>query len=245
MGSGGLILIMIVGPILLILVGIVAYYSWKKEQARKAALSALAVELGLSWDPSRDTGHDDRYSNFEVFRRGHTRSAYNTMTGTHAVGGRPFPLIMGDFTYKVTSHNGKSSTTTTYRFSYLILHLPYPGVPDLLIRPEHLFDKLGSMLGFDDIDFESAEFSRTFMVKSPDRRFAYDVVTPAMMEFLLSLPSPPTIDMERSMLCLTDGRRRWTPEQFRGTLEFADRFLSLWPEHVVHDLTTRATGRVG
>ncbi len=228
-------------PLILIAVGVGAWYAWKKEQERKAALIELAAELGLTFDPSRDSTHDDRYANFEIFRRGHSRAAYNTLSGTYAINNIAHPLVMGDFIYKVTNSNGKSSSTTTYRFSYIILHLPLPGVPDLLIRPEHIFDKLGSALGFDDIDFESAEFSRKFLVKSPDKRFAYDVVTPRMMEFLLGKRGQaPAIDLERGMLCLAQGNRRWTPEQFRETLEFANTFLSLWPEHVITDLKSRA-----
>ena len=136
------VVIAILLPIVLLGVGVAIYFSWKAEEERRRALAAFAAELGLSFDSAKDFGHDERYANFEIFRRGHSRAAYNTMTGTLPINGTDHPVILGDFTYKVTSSNGKSSTTTTYRFSYLILHLPLPGVPDLLIRPEHIFDKL-------------------------------------------------------------------------------------------------------
>src|SRR5204862_1433100 len=92
----------------------------------------------------------------------------------------------GDFTYKETSGSGKDERTTTYEFSYLLIRLPYGNVPDLLIRPEGFFDKLAAMIGFSDINFESAEFSRRFLVKSSDKKFAYDVIDPRMMDFLLA-----------------------------------------------------------
>ena len=60
---------------------------------------------------------------------------------------------------------------------------------------------------FDDIDFESDEFSRKFYVQSSDRKFAYDVLHPRMMEFLLQT-TPPMIDVEGGALCLSGGRRR-------------------------------------
>ena len=241
MGEGGFVVIMIVAPFVLIAIGIAVYYAWKAEQERKTGLQALAEEFGLRFISAHDKTHDERYANFEIFRRGHSRSAYNSLFGSIEISGSQHGLVMGDFTYKVTSSNGKSSSTTTYRFSYLILHPPLPGVPDLLIRHEHLLDKIGSALGFDDIDFESAEFSRKFMVSSPDKRFAYDVVTPRMMEFLLGAGRIPIIDLECGMLCLSDGSRRWKPEEFREKLRFAETFFSLWPEHVVRDLQTRAT----
>ncbi|MEL6796219.1 MAG: DUF3137 domain-containing protein [Planctomycetota bacterium] len=239
MSDGMFIVILIAG--LLAAAGFGTWYSWKRAKERREALATLAGQLGMRFDAAKDYGHDERYTNFEIFRRGHSRAAFNTLTGPVSINGSPHPVVMGDFIYKVTSGSGKNRRTTTYRFSYTIVHLPLAGVPDLLIRPEHVFDKLGSMLGFDDIDFESAEFSRKFLVKSRDKRFAYDVVTPAMMEFLLETRGQaPAIDLEHGMVCLAQGGKRWTPEQFKQALAFADRFLSLWPEHVVADLRSRA-----
>ena len=42
--------------------------------------------------------------------------------------------------------------------------------------------------GFNDIDFESAEFSRKFYVKAKDRRWAYDIIHQRMIEYLLEAP---------------------------------------------------------
>jgi len=41
----------------------------------------------------------------------------------------------------------------------------------------------------DDIDIESAEFSRKFFVKAPEKRWAYHVVHQQMMAYLLEAPS--------------------------------------------------------
>lgn len=233
-----LIILLIIAVAVIGLVAVVLGH--KAAQARREALAALARELGWGFDPSNDTTHDDLYAQFEVFRRGHSRAAYNTLRGDLVIDGRPYAAQMGDFTYKVTTSNGKSSSTTTYRFSYLILRLPFPLVPQLLIRPEGVFDKLMGAVGFDDIDFESAEFSRRFFVKSTDKRFAYDVVHPRMMEFLMGLGSPPAVDIERGACCLTDGRRRWDVEQFRWHTGFAAQFFDRWPDHLTAELDARA-----
>ena len=219
----------------IILVGVVAYFSWLAEKKRREAMAALAAELGLSFDPARDRSHDEEYAHFEIFRRGHSRAAYNTMSGQLEFQGRQWPAKMGDFTYKITTSTGKSTTTQTYRFSYLILHMPWSGVPDLLIRREGMFDKIAGVLGFDDIDFESAEFSRRFHVSSPDKRFAYDVIDPRMMEFLLR-GDPPTVDIENRRCCISDGRSRWEPVEIRQKLAWITEFLDHWPAHVLASL---------
>lgn len=214
------------------------YLAHKAAEQRRMALSALAAELGWMFDASKDTTHDEEYARFEIFRRGHSRAAYNTLWGELDIDGRAYPAKMGDFTYKVTRNTGKSRSTTTYRFSYLIVHLPFMGAPDLLIRREGFLDKLAGVIGFDDIDFESSEFSRRFHVSGNDKRFAYDVVHPRMMEFLLASDAP-TVDIERGRCCLADGKRRWEPAQFTAQIEWARRFFDLWPDHVTTDLEAR------
>lgn len=227
--------IVLVAVIVLTLVGVAVYFGHKAEQERIAALRLIASDHGWAFDPSSDRHHDDVYGCFPIFTQGHSRRAYNTISGAHTVNGATHRVRMGDYLYRVTRSNGKTTTTTTHRLSYLIVQLSYPGVPDMLIRPEHLFDKIGAAIGFDDIDFESAEFSRRFLVKSADKRFAYDVVTPRMMEFLMASPGR-SVDLKRGMICVTDGVKRWKPEAFLTHLSWISGFVELWPEHVVRGL---------
>jgi hypothetical protein len=229
--------------VLLIIAGValfavVAFYAHKAAKRRREELGALAASMGWSFDPSSDTRHDEEYAHFEIFRNGHGRRAYNTLRGAMEVGGRTCEAKAGDFEYKTTSSDGKNTTTHTHHFSYLIVHLPFVELPELLIRREHIFDKIAGAFGFDDIDFESEAFSRRFHVKSPDKRFAYDVITPRMMEFLLA-EQPPMLDIERGRCCVADGSSYWKPEAFRANMEMLRRFLDLWPEHLVTDLETR------
>jgi hypothetical protein len=226
------ILIVLIGTALL---GALAYYSWKREQQRREELAALAAELGWRFDPGKDCSHDREYANFEIFRRGHSRCAMNTLTGTIDIKGRQYAAKVGDFRYKVTTSNGKTTTTATYRFSYLIVHMPFPAVPPLIIRREGLFDRVKGFFGYGSISFESAEFNKRFYVNSNDKKFAYDVIHPRMMEFLMAT-NPPTVDMERGRLCLSDGRNRWSPPEFRRHIDWLRQFFDHWPTHVKHDL---------
>ena len=211
--------------------GIGAWLAHKAAAERRRALAELAARHGLAFDPHEDDGHDDEYAQFEIFRRGHSRVAKNTLSGRLELFGRPCALRAGDFRYRVTRNSGKSRRTSTYRFSYLIVHPPWQ-TPPLLIRREGVFDKLASAFGFDDIDFESDEFSRRFYVKSTDKRFAYDVLHPRMMEFLLAEP-PPMLDLEGGALCVSDGERRWDPAGFERQIAFVRKFCELWPRHLL------------
>lgn len=208
---------------------------WLYARKRRKALAALAAELGFMFDPGEDHGHDEQYAPFAAFQRGGRRRAYNTLEGAVVIDGREFSCRMGDFRYTV--QHGKSAST--HRFSFLIVHPPFRALPDLLIRRENVFDKITGVFGFDDIDFESAEFSRRFHVQSRDRRFAYAVIHPGMIDFLMA-DDPGAIDLRGGACCLTDGSRCWAPEEFRAKLAWITRFFDLWPDHVTKELEARA-----
>jgi hypothetical protein len=78
--------------------------------------------------------------------------------------------------------------------------------PELTITSEGIFSKIAQAIGYDDIDFESAEFSRRFCVRSKQKRFAYDVCHPRMMEHLL-VNRDLSIEIENDALALLFGRR--------------------------------------
>jgi hypothetical protein len=222
--------------ILLVLLGIsaaaaIGYFVWKAEQKRTDELRAFALELGWTFSSSRRSASAAEFANFGCFQRGHSRSAFNTLEGVIEVAERAYDVRMGDFRYKVTSGSGKNRRTHTYTFSYAVVRLPFGSVPPLLIRRERLLDKLAGAFGFPDINFESAEFSRRYCVKSPDRRFAYDVIDQRMIEFLLRT-DPPAIEISRGRCCLTNGSGRWSADEFRARHAWLHEFFQHWPRHL-------------
>jgi hypothetical protein len=202
-----------------------------------AAVIALIAFFSWRFDPSSDYSFDNEHSEFSVFQHGSNRYSYNTLVGTIQANGDAWPAQMGDYHYKTESSDGKNTQTEHHRFSYLLVTLPYPSSPDLRIRREGFFDTLAHAFGFSDINFESAEFSKRFDVKSSDKKFAYDVIHPKMMEFLMA-DDPPTIEISGGSCCLTIGWRTWSAEQFQQQVDWAAKFFNLWPKYLVADLKT-------
>lgn len=213
-------------------------YGHKQAKQRQEALAALCDQRGWRFMPDRDRDHDDQFRHFAAFRRGSGRYAYNSMYGRLEIDGRTFPLKTGDFHYKTQSTNKDGKTSTTHHhFSYLLVDVPFPGTPDLAIRPEGFIDKVSGFFGFDDIDFESKEFSDKFHVKGSDKRFTYDVVHPRMMEFLLATRGP-ALEIKQGYCCVTR-RAAWKPEEFAHYLEWTGMFFDRWPRHVMADPESR------
>lgn len=163
------------------------------------------------------------------------------MSGLLKVWGRGLEAEVGDYHYKVTRNSGKRRSTTTYRFSYMLVELPFgPQLPGVALRAEGVFDKLAGAIGFEDIDFESAEFSRRYHVSGTDRRYVYDLLHPRMIEWMLDCP-PPQFEVRDGVLLMVagGGAGRWTPEEFEAAVNWASRFLEGWPEYLVRDLRAR------
>lgn len=227
----------IVVPLMIALFAVMAYLSHQQAVQRRNDLMRIADGLGWAFDPSSHSDWDDRFPQFGCFREGHSRSAYNLINGSLHIADRVYFTTLGDYTFKITTNNGKSSSTSTYHFSFAVVRLPFSGVPQLAVRPEQFFDGLGAFFGFDDIDFESAEFSRAYHVKSPDKRFAYNLIDPRMIEFLMA-GKPRTFELAENVLCIYTPRRRWEPVDFPHHLDWCRRFIECWPTHVVANLTS-------
>lgn len=228
-------------PIIAVVVAVGVYLAWKAEQQRRLDLLALAREFDLSFDESHDASHDDRFARFALFRKGRARVACNTLRGEVELAGHAVRVRMGDFQYKVDRGSGKNRRTETIRLSYLIARNPFGTCPETIVRREGFFDRVAGVLGFDDIDFESIEFSKAFHVSSDDKRFAYDLVDPRMMEFLLA-SAPPALELDGGLVCLSTGKGRWEPAEFRSRLMWFGSFLERWPRHLADSMSPAEPG---
>lgn len=175
LGSGGFVFVLFI--VVALALGIFGYLQGQK---RRQELEAMARQRGWSFSPDRNPAISYRFGSFPCLERGADRYAYNIMEGQE--GNR---RICG-FDYHYRTGSGKN--THHHHFSAIVVDTALPLRP-LSIRPEGFLDKISEFLGFDDIDFESGEFSRRFHVQGPDRKWAFDVLHQETMEFLLSMPA--------------------------------------------------------
>jgi hypothetical protein len=228
----GLVLVVAAAAVLL------AMASAKAAKQRREELAAWAGSRGWRFDD--DGSATEEFRRVAEFRRGHNRYAYNTIAGALTIKGREFPVACGDYHFRETRGSGKNRRTVTVRFSYVSVRVP-GSPPDLTIRPEGFFDKVVQAFGADDIDFESDQFSRAFCVTCPEKKFAYDVVSPRMMEHLLAT-RPPAIFLVGGHVCLVAGNRTWAIPEYEREIARLAAFFELWPEFVLEDLALRGVG---
>ncbi len=214
-------------PVVIVLVVAGIIYSFYISAKRRKELAAWAHSKALRFDRAKNHGMDGRFGEFKCLCRGHSRYAYNVMTGDWS--GLPITA----FDYHYTTGSGKNRSE--HHFSAAIVKAPIPLKP-LYIRREHFFDKLTEFFGYDDIDFESAEFSRRFYVKSRDKRWAYDVIHQRMMDYLLSAPEF-AVQFDFGHVIAWRSRRFKTTD-FEVAIEHVRAILDQLPEYVVRQQTS-------
>ena len=226
--GGGFGPFVIVGFVILAIVLVIVGHL--QAEKRRQAMAELARSMDLSFQATKDYGMDERFGRFDCFRKGSGRYAHNIMTGRI----HDRDVWAFDFHYETHSRDSKGRRRTHHHyFSALIIDSGLPLQP-LLMRPEGFFDKITEFVGFDDIDFESNEFSRSFYVKSPNKKWAFDVIHQETMEFLLEAPrfkiefQGPYIVAYRS--------NRFDVKEFGDALAVVEGLLQRFPDYLLREL---------
>ena len=187
---------------------------------------ALAAKLGLQFNSEKNRSIANQYRFLDKLRAGSNRYAFNILSGKY----KENDILIFDYHYETHSTDSKGNSETHHHyFSFFILHLPLI-FPELKIGREGFFSKIGQALGYDDIDFESHEFSRKFCVRSKDKKFAYDICNAQMIDYLLSNDDL-TIEIENNALAISFDKRL-APEQIEYNLERLINIRSLMPNYL-------------
>ena len=190
------------------------------DRRRTEAMRALAAQLGLRFH-ARSRGIPKQFEFLNRISQGHSRYAKNILDGVHR--GRQVLI----FDYHYTTGSGKNSQH--HQFSFFLLRLER-SFPEVVVRPEIFLERLGDMLGLGDIDFESIEFSNAFHVQSRDRRLAYDICHPRMMEFLLAHRKT-AFEIENDWLAVAM-EKCLSPEEILDRITLPHEIRDLFPEHL-------------
>jgi hypothetical protein len=159
-----------------VVAGIVALVRWRAAKLAREALRSVCREKGWRFDEDDPADRPSSYLGFKPFGQGHHQRATNVVQGDAR--GTPFEA----FQYRYTTGSGKNQQTHTTVVAACDLPIEAPAT--LTIVRESVGLKVLDALGGEDIDVEDDAFSRRYWVKCGDRRFAYAVLDPRMIEYL-------------------------------------------------------------
>jgi hypothetical protein len=175
MNTGGSLLVAIV-IILIVGFGVVR---WQLHKRKIATFRAFAAQRGWIY-AERDPSLTERFLG-TPFGQGHGKRAEHVLAGQH----RGRPLVAFEYTYKEWRGNRDKRRTVTYTHTVVALGTP-AARPTLELGRAGLGRKLLGLVGIRDLQLESDEFNKTFQIRTEDDRFAYAVLHPRTMEWMLA-----------------------------------------------------------
>ena len=191
-----------------VIAGIIAT-TRQNRAARLRSLDLRMLSERLQFDefsPNKDKEFVMGWGFLNRLAHGDNRYAFNILRGTYQ------GQALFVFDYHFQTQEGKN---THEHFGTILMLIVKEAFPQLTIEPETVGDKIKAAFGLgNEIKFESAEFSRRFCVRSKDKKFAYDVCNPQMIEYLLMNPGL-QIEIQGPVLLLA-----FEPQLPVGQIEF-------------------------
>lgn len=190
----------------------------RAERKRREALAAWAFENQFT--PFEANRELEFLKNYEAWGPGYGHKNFDGYEGK-----------LAGAELKVWQHQSRTKSKDSeniHNFTVLALEMPVPA-PNLRIKREHFGHKLVDAFGGEDIDFESDEFSRKFWVKCNDRKFAYDVIHPRMMEFFLTAPNA-SWQWQGKLVLHVPGS--FKPQRVQPLIDAAAGMVQLLPKHL-------------
>jgi len=165
--------------LLFIVVGIIAFRIAKK---RREAFRAIAESLNMSFS-KKDPGLLKRLEHFQLFSKGHGRKITNAMQGKT----RSVSVTIFDYDYRLGGNRtagGSYTSSNVTSQTVIAFQSPKLNLPVFILRPEHLLDKLGNLLGYEDMNFDSYPgFSKEYRLQGRDEAALQELFTRDVLDY--------------------------------------------------------------
>lgn len=187
------------------------------ERERTRSLEAAAKALGWSFAAKQPLDVIPGLERFGLFGQGYSRSIRNFMAG------QKDDVRAAVFDYQFTVGSGKTQSTIQQTVVYL--RSEALALPAFSVRPEHVFHRIGSVFGYQDIDFpDRPEFSRRCLLRGPDEA-AVRAAFPAEVTAFFEGEAKWCADGEGEELFLWRSGKRVAPAEVPGLLASATELL--------------------
>ena len=196
-----------------VLAGGMMYWSYVANKKRIEGFEQEAEAMGLNFTQQPADSFMAHYGHFKLFNRGRRRGVSNLIEGDSG------DVTLRIFDYKFTTGSGKQ--TRHHAQTIASLKSSQLNIPSLTIHPEGFLSRVGSKMGFQDIDFDShPTFSKMFVLKGDNEEAIRNFLTPAALEYFEAHQG---ISLEASgdTLFFYNPNRRSKPEEIKDLLSRA------------------------
>ena len=138
----------------------------KGSEQRTKEFKRISEQLGMTFSARvKGRAKDQATPPLPLFGEGHSRVVTNMLHGDSELLGFAEEFEVRIFAYGFAQQQQDQHVMQ----SVICFQSPQLNLPKFQLRPEHFFDKIGSKLGYQDIDFEShptaAEFSKKYLLR--------------------------------------------------------------------------------
>jgi hypothetical protein len=244
--SDGFVFLIPAIMVVMVVLGVILSIAAKRRaEERRLALQALASRYGLAFQPQildAPRGFMDAltgvqtttdqflapFQHLSPFGQGHSHEVQNLISGSLGDIG----IMFFDYSYKVTTSNGKSTTTTTYYIQVMTATLPL-WLPVFTMQPESFMLKIGEKFGYREIEFESEEFNQRWFVRGQDSKQIYELLHPRAMERMLNVGTY-RWEFGGNMIVVLNSSHLEPPALERTLVDISD-FVKLVPNYFRQD----------
>jgi len=199
------------------IIGVVVYLIIKYEKDRQKVLKELSLKIGMTY--KKDCDLTPLISQFKIFNNGFAKKTSNLLEG------RRSNINWKIFEYQYTLNTGKSSSTIKQTVFLAELE---KALPNFILKPEHIFHKIGNIIGYKDIDFErNPEFSKKYFLRGKDENKIKEIFTPEVLNYFEQNPIKATIEVDGNKIIYYSTGKRIKPKDLNSKLEDVSKIINL------------------
>ena len=157
-----------------------ASFSAVRRRQRQMGVAAFARRFGFHHSTGDPFGLLYDY-NFPLFEMGDGRGCENVVWGEW----KGMPFRETDYAFYEEPSNRKGSIRMYRRFNAVVVDVP-AYLPSVTVERADLVSRVTGAAGWHDLQFESEAFNRAFIVRAEEPAFAYKLIDPRMMHWMLS-----------------------------------------------------------
>lgn len=192
-------------------IGAIFFFCYRWQKKRTEALGQVAGELRLIFSPEGDETLMSELGTFHLFSQGHSKKIRNLMRG------KVRDLNVAIFDYQYVDGYGKNSHTWSQ--TVISLQLEKSTLPSFSLRPENVLHKLVSLMGYQDIDFESnPDFSKKYLLRGRDEAAVRGLFRSWVLTFFEAEPGL-WVEGEGNKLIVYRQSAQVNPEAIRAFLD--------------------------
>lgn len=216
------VILIIIG--IIVLIGAIVGFAYWTDKKRREALQQAATELGLEFFPDGSETLQAELSGFKLFNSGRSRKL------SKLIKGESDEVQLSIFDYQYTTGSGKHSHT--HHQTVASMQSTSLRICDFTMRPENMLDRLGSMIGIDDIDFDShPNFSKMFLLKASTETAVRQLFKPALLEYFEGMKGISVEGLPGQIIIYRQGKRT-APTEIKSLLTEAYEVYGIFVDNI-------------